>query len=75
MKKSMLFVNFLIAGAFVSFMACESKPHQEEGAAEEATEVVEEATEAVEEAAEAVDSLATEVVEEVEEAAEEHAEH
>lgn len=73
MKKSTLLVNFLIAGAFVTFMACESKPH-EEAPAEEATEVVEEVEEAVEEAAEAVDSLATEVAEEVEAAAEEHAE-
>ncbi|TNF23892.1 MAG: hypothetical protein EP314_08660 [Bacteroidetes bacterium] len=65
MKKSTFLINFLIAGAFVSFMACDSKPAEETAAEETATEVVEEAEEVVEEVAETADSLATEVEEAV----------
>ena len=68
MKKSTLFVNFMIAAVFTAFVACESTP-KEEAPAEDAA--VEEVEEVVEEAAEAVDSLATEAAEEVEEAVEE----
>lgn len=74
MKKSTLFVNFMIAAVFTAFVACESTPKEEAPAEDAAVEAVEEVAaeveEVVEEAAEAVDSLATEAAEEVEEATE-----